>query len=148
MRARDAWGAKLDQRITVAENDYERGSLGFCWACCPLVAHRYGIALSRRTTIQPPPTRHMCVAKPSRSTVVYDPDALLDFLTGVRSKEERKAAFIAVDKLRRVGNVYIVLAVAKDRRTSRRRNALPRSEGGSTPESGPDPRDKTFVIMP
>lgn len=31
----------------------------------------------------------MCVAKPYRSTVVYDPDALLDFLTGVRSKERR-----------------------------------------------------------
>ena len=45
----------------------------------------------------------MCVAKPYRSTVVYDPDALQDFLTSVRSKEERKAAFNAVDKLRRVG---------------------------------------------
>jgi hypothetical protein len=45
----------------------------------------------------------MCVAKPYRSTVVYDLDALLDFLTGVTSKEERKAAFNAVDKLRRVG---------------------------------------------
>jgi hypothetical protein len=45
----------------------------------------------------------MCVARPYRATVVYDPDALQDFLTGVRSKEERKAAFNAVDKLRRVG---------------------------------------------
>ena len=43
------------------------------------------------------------VAKPYRTTVVYDPDALQDFLTGVKSKEERKAAFNAVDKLRRVG---------------------------------------------
>jgi hypothetical protein len=45
----------------------------------------------------------MCVAKPYRSTVRYDPDALQNFLTGVRSKEERKTAFNAVDKLRRVG---------------------------------------------
>lgn len=44
------------------------------------------------------------VARPYRSTVVYDPDALQDFLVGVRSKEERKAAFNAVDKLRRVGD--------------------------------------------
>ncbi len=37
------------------------------------------------------------------ATVLYDPDALLDFLTGVKSREERKAAYNAVDKLRRVG---------------------------------------------
>ncbi|MEX1142578.1 MAG: type II toxin-antitoxin system RelE/ParE family toxin [Thermoleophilaceae bacterium] len=43
------------------------------------------------------------MAKPYRSTVVYDPEALQDFLTDVRSKEERKAAFNAVDKLRRIG---------------------------------------------
>ena len=35
-----------------------------------------------------------------RARFVCDPDALLDFLAGARSKEERKAAFNAVDKLR------------------------------------------------
>lgn len=45
----------------------------------------------------------MCRVRLYRSTVVYDPDALQDFLTGVRRKEERKAAFNAVDKLRRGG---------------------------------------------
>lgn len=62
----------------------------------------------------------MCVATPYRSTVVYDPDALLDFLTGVRSKEERKAAFNAVDKLRRVGEALAPphMSRSKARRTS------------------------------
>ena len=43
------------------------------------------------------------MARPYRSTVLYDPDALQDFLADVKSKEERKAAYNAVDKLRRVG---------------------------------------------
>jgi hypothetical protein len=43
------------------------------------------------------------MARPFRSTVLYDPDALQDFLADVKSREERKAAYNAVDKLRQVG---------------------------------------------
>jgi hypothetical protein len=43
------------------------------------------------------------VARPYLSTVLYDPDALADFLSDVKSREEHKAALNAVDKLRRVG---------------------------------------------
>lgn len=71
----------------------------------------------------------MCVAKPYRSTVVYDPDALQDFLTGVRSKEERKAAFNAVDKLRRVGEFYVVLAVAKDKADFEKKKRVAQERG-------------------
>ena len=108
----------------------------------------------------------MCVARPYRSTVVYDPDALQDFLTGVRSKEERKAAFNAVDKLRRVGealapphmkplqgeaslnelrprqgrsptrliyrrvgDVYVVLAVAKDKADFEKKKRVAQERG-------------------
>lgn len=108
----------------------------------------------------------MCVSKPYRSTVVYDPDALLDFLTGVKSKEERKAAFNAVDKLRRVGealapphmkplqgeanlnelrprqgrsstrllygrvdDVYVVLAVAKDKADFEKKKRVAQERG-------------------
>jgi hypothetical protein len=108
----------------------------------------------------------MCVAKLYRATVVYDPDALLDFLAGVRSKEERKAAFNAVDKLRRVGealapphmkplqgetnlnelrprqgrsptrliyrrvgDVYIVLAVAKDKADFEKKKRVAQERG-------------------
>ncbi len=44
------------------------------------------------------------MARPYRSTVLYDPDALQDFLADVKSREERKAAYNAVDKLRQVGS--------------------------------------------
>lgn len=108
----------------------------------------------------------MCVPKPYRSTVVYDPDALQDFLVGVRSKEERNAAFNAVDKLRRIGDglapphmkplqgetglcelrprqgrsptrllyrragdVYIVLAVAKDKTDFERKKRAAQERG-------------------
>ncbi len=108
----------------------------------------------------------MYMAKPYCATVVYDPDALLDFLTGARSKEERKAAFNAVDKLRRVGvalapphmkplqgeanlnelrprqgrsptrliyrrvgNVYIVLAVAKDKADFEKKKRVAQERG-------------------
>lgn len=43
------------------------------------------------------------MARPYRSTVLYDPDALQDFLEDVKSTEERKAAYNALDKLRQVG---------------------------------------------
>ena len=44
----------------------------------------------------------------------------------MRSKEERRAAFNAVDKLRRIGDAYVVLAVAKDKADfEKRRNASP-----------------------
>ncbi|MGH2954260.1 MAG: type II toxin-antitoxin system RelE/ParE family toxin [Thermoanaerobaculia bacterium] len=41
-------------------------------------------------------------AKPPPVTVVYDPEAVLD-LEQVKGKDERKALFNAVDKLRRLG---------------------------------------------
>jgi hypothetical protein len=106
------------------------------------------------------------VAKPYRSTVVYDPEAIQDFLTGARSKEERKAAYNAVDKLRRVGealapphmkplqgeanlnelrprqgrsptrllyrrvgDVYIVLAVAKDKADFEKKKRVAQERG-------------------
>jgi hypothetical protein len=36
-------------------------------------------------------------------TVIYDPDAVVEFVTAVKSKEERRAIFNAVDKLRELG---------------------------------------------
>jgi Phage derived protein Gp49-like (DUF891) len=36
-------------------------------------------------------------------TVIYDPDAVVEFVTAVKSKDERKAIFNAVDKLRELG---------------------------------------------
>jgi hypothetical protein len=36
-------------------------------------------------------------------TVLYDPDAVAEFVTAVKSKEERAAVFNAVDKLRQLG---------------------------------------------
>lgn len=42
-------------------------------------------------------------ARPYPSTVVYDPDAAAELATAVKSKEERKAIFNAVDKLRQLG---------------------------------------------
>ena len=41
--------------------------------------------------------------RPHPSTVVYDPDAVIELATAVKSKEERKAIFNAVDKLRQLG---------------------------------------------
>lgn len=35
--------------------------------------------------------------------VIYDPDAVIEFVMAVKSKEERKAIFNAVDKLRELG---------------------------------------------
>lgn len=35
--------------------------------------------------------------------VIYDPDAVIEFVMAVKSKEERKAIFSAVDKLRELG---------------------------------------------
>jgi hypothetical protein len=35
--------------------------------------------------------------------VVYDPDAVMELATAVKSREERKAIFNAVDKLRQLG---------------------------------------------
>lgn len=43
------------------------------------------------------------VPRPHPFTVVYDPDAALELASAVKSKEERKAIFNAVDKLRQVG---------------------------------------------
>jgi len=43
------------------------------------------------------------MTRPYRSTVLYDPDALQDFLADVKSRDERRAAYNAVDKLRQVG---------------------------------------------
>lgn len=36
-------------------------------------------------------------------TVIYDPDAVIEFVTAIKSKEERKAIFNAVEKLRELG---------------------------------------------
>jgi hypothetical protein len=36
-------------------------------------------------------------------SVIYDPDAVIEFVMAVKSKEERKAIFNAVDKLRELG---------------------------------------------
>jgi hypothetical protein len=41
--------------------------------------------------------------RPHPSTVVYDPEAVMELATAVKSKEERKAIFNAVDKLRQLG---------------------------------------------
>lgn len=41
-------------------------------------------------------------SKPASVTVVYDPEAVLD-LEGIKGKDDRKAIFNAVDKLRRLG---------------------------------------------
>lgn len=41
--------------------------------------------------------------RPHPFTVVYDPDAAVELATAVKSKEERKAIFNAVDKLRQLG---------------------------------------------
>lgn len=41
--------------------------------------------------------------RPHPFTVVYDPDAVAELATAVKSKEERKAIFNAVDKLRQLG---------------------------------------------
>lgn len=43
------------------------------------------------------------VSKIRPYTVIYDPDAVVEFAMAVKSKEERKAIFNAVDKLREVG---------------------------------------------
>lgn len=106
------------------------------------------------------------MAAPYRFTVLYDPDAMGDFLADVVSKEERKAAYNAVDKLRRIGDklapphmkplqgesdlnelrprqgrsrtrllyrrlgaVYVVLAVAKDKSDFERKKHLARERG-------------------
>lgn len=106
------------------------------------------------------------MAKRYRSTVVYDPGALQDLLIGVRSKEERKAAYNAVDKLRRVGealapphmkplrgetnlnelrprqgraptrllyrrvgDIYVVLAVAKDKADFEKKKRIAQERG-------------------
>ena len=42
-------------------------------------------------------------ARPHPLIVVYDPDAVVELATAVKSKEERKAIFNAVDKLRQLG---------------------------------------------
>jgi hypothetical protein len=42
-------------------------------------------------------------SRPHLATVVYDPDAVMEFATAVKSKDERKAIFNAVDKLRHLG---------------------------------------------
>ena len=36
-------------------------------------------------------------------SVIYDPDAVVEFVTAVKSKEERRAIFNAVEKLRELG---------------------------------------------
>ncbi|HWE12938.1 MAG TPA: type II toxin-antitoxin system RelE/ParE family toxin [Solirubrobacteraceae bacterium] len=41
--------------------------------------------------------------RPHPFTVVYDPGAVIELATAVKSKEERKAIFNAVDKLRELG---------------------------------------------
>ena len=41
--------------------------------------------------------------RPHPFTVVYDPDATAELAVAVKSKEERKAIFNAVDKLRQLG---------------------------------------------
>jgi hypothetical protein len=43
------------------------------------------------------------VARPHPFTVLYDPGAAVELATAVKSKEERKAIFNAVDKLRQIG---------------------------------------------
>lgn len=43
------------------------------------------------------------VARPHPFTVVYDADAAAELASAVKSKEERKAIFNAVDKLRQLG---------------------------------------------
>ena len=40
---------------------------------------------------------------PRPFTVVYDPDAVAEFAAAIKSKEERRAMFNAVDKLRELG---------------------------------------------
>jgi len=42
-------------------------------------------------------------SKPRPYTVIYDPDAVVEFVMAVKSKEERRALVNAVDKLREVG---------------------------------------------
>lgn len=44
------------------------------------------------------------MARPQPFTVVFDPDAVAEFVTAVKAKEERKAILNAVDKLRQVGD--------------------------------------------
>lgn len=83
------------------------------------------------------------MARPYRSTVLYDPDALQDFLAEVKSREERKAAYNAVDKLRRVGSAlgppymkplqgesYVVLAVAKHKQDFETKKRLAGARAG------------------
>jgi len=55
---------------------------------------------------------------------------------------------------RRAGDIYVVLAVAKDKadfekkkRVAHERGPSPTSEDGSTPEWSPRSSDKTFVIV-
>jgi hypothetical protein len=43
------------------------------------------------------------VSKPRPHTVIYDADAVVEFVTAVKSKEERRAIFNAVEKLRELG---------------------------------------------
>jgi hypothetical protein len=45
--------------------------------------------------------------RPSCFTVVYDPDAAVELATSVKSKEERKAIFNVVDKLRQLGEQLV-----------------------------------------
>lgn len=42
--------------------------------------------------------------RPFAFTVLYDPDCLADFNEQVKAKDERKAVYNAVDKLRRLGS--------------------------------------------